>query len=247
MNTTAGQLIASALQEIGVLGASDVASAADSAYGLTKLNARYDEWASEQAFAYNVNFTLYTLVPNVNYQTIGPGGYFNVPIRPMRIESATIRVPDNVDIPVRVYNGAAGDQWWANQQVKQVTSSVPIALYYSPDWPIGNLYYWPVPTTAYGTLLETWVLLQSVASLATQINLPPGYWNAIMLTLAEDLCGPFGKQPPAYLAPKAKRAREALQSNNLKSPVTSTADSGMRNTARPSADFNWISGMPSGT
>lgn len=247
MQTTAAQLISFALKEIGVLGAGQAASAADAADCLVKLNARYDEWASEEAYAYNVSFSLYTLTPNVNSQTIGPGAYFNVPIRPMRIESATIRVPDNVDIPIRVYNGQAGDQWWANQQVKQVTSSVPIAVYYSPDWPVGNLYYWPIPTTAYQTLLETWVLLQNIPSLATNINLPPAYWNATMLTLAEDLCGMFGKQVPQMLPVKARRAREALQSNNVKSPTTSTADSGMRNSARPSADFNYITGMPSGT
>lgn len=241
MDTTALQLITFALKEIGVVGASQPASSSDAADGLVKLNARYDEWASEQAYAYNVGFDAYTLHANRPYQTIGPGGFFDVPIRPMRIESATIRLTDSspqVDIPIRIVN----DQWWANQPVKQVTSSVPIALYYSPDWPVGKLYYWPEPTVAYGTLLETWTVLQQITSEATHINLPPAYWNAIMLTLAEDLCGMFGKQVPALLPRKAGRARAALQSNNIKSPLTSTCDSGMSSSTARTADFNWTTG-----
>lgn len=242
MQTTAGQLISFSLKEIGVLGAGGIASANDDADCLVKLNARYDEWRSSEAYAYNVSFDLYTLTPNVDYQTIGPGGYFDVPIRPVRIESATIRVPNDVDIPVQVYNGTAGDQWWAAQQTKKIQSSVPIALYYSPDWPVGKMFYWPIPTTSYQTLIETWVLLQDVTSLATSINLPPAYWNAIMLTLAEDLCGMFGKEVPQYLPGKAALARAALQSNNVKSPVGSTIDSGMSDQASRTADFNYVTG-----
>lgn len=245
MQLTAGQIVTDALTEIGVLGAGQTPAAADMQLGIRKLNYRYDEWRSEDAYAYNVDFQLFTLPTNTQPVTIGPDGAdFDVDVRPVKVEAATL-VFGGTNPPVEIPLNMRNDQWWANQSVKTLTSSLSTDLYYSPNWPNGSLYFWPISTQVHQVRLEIWVLLPEIASQSTMINLPPAYANATMLTLAEDLLSPFGKNPPPALGIKAQRARMAVQGNNIQSPLTATTDSGMPNKARPSPDFNWLTGSPS--
>lgn len=233
-----------ALTEIGVLAAGETATPEDSALCLTRGNYIMDEWAARKVYAYNINFTVYTLTAGHGPHLIGPG--LNAPDfaatqRPVKIEGAALRlntsVP-NVDKPLNLRD----DDWWNNQRVKTLASSIPTDLYYSPDWPNGALNLWPVPSVAYGLVLEAWVLLTQFAALTTAFSLPPAYRKAFMLTLAEELCGPFGKQPSPLLIVKARDARKAVQGNNSGSPRISTAEAGQG--GKGGSYFNWLTGGP---
>lgn len=231
-----------ALTEIGVLGAGEPLNAADAALALTRGNYIMDEWAARQPFAYNVNFTLYTLTANHAPHLIGPGLLspdFAVTQRPIKIEGAALVLNSNpnVDVPLKLRD----DDWWNNQRVKSLASSVPTDLYYSPDWPNGSLNLWPIPSVSYGLRLETWVLLSQFAALTTAFSMPPAYRKAFMLTLAEELCGPFGKTPSAMLILKAREARKAVQGNNSGSPRISTSEAGQGGQSR--GGFNYLTGQ----
>ena len=240
MADTVLDLIQDALEEIGVYAPSETPTAADASKALRVLNRMMDQWSARKLFAYNVAFSAFTLTPGTQPHTIGPGvgATFALAVRPIRIENAALilnNVTPNVDVPLNIRD----DDWWANQRVKALTTNVPTDLYYSPDVPNGSLYLWPVPSFAYGLRLETWVSAGQFAALTDTLSLPPGYHDAIMLSLAEKLARPFGKALDAGLIADANRARVTIQKNNDKSPRISAVSY----SPKPKASFNYYSGQ----
>lgn len=233
-----------ALTEINALGAGEPVPNADAQLCLTRANNLLDEWAARRVYAYNINFMLFTLAPGHGPHLIGPGlaaPDFAAVQRPIKVEGATI-VLTNLVTPVDTAPlGIRDDDWWNNQRVKTLQSSIPTDLYYSPDWPNGALNLWPVPNFAYQLRLETWVLISQFATINDTFSLPPAYRKAIMLTLAEELCGPFVKQPSPLLLLKAREARKAVQGNNIASPRISTSEAGQG--GKTNAGFNWLIGQ----
>jgi hypothetical protein len=232
-------LITDALLEAGILSQGETPSSADADFSLSKLNYMLDEWAARKVYAYNVDFQLYTLTANLQPHTIGPTGVFVVSQRPVRIENAAIVLNASTS-PVDVPMNLRDDDWWANQSVKSITSTVPTDLYYSPAWPNGQIYLWPIPSAAQGLRLETWGLLSQV-TLTDTVSFPPGYKLAMMTSLAEMLCGPFNVGIPPGLSATALNARKTIQGNNDASKRIATYDVGMPGGSRR-GDFNYKSG-----
>jgi hypothetical protein len=238
---TGRDLVTDSLRFLNIVAQGEDASDADAQQAVSLFNYMIDEWNARKVYAYNLNFALYTLIANHQPHTIGPtGADFNVPQRPVRIENAAIVLNAStspVDIPVNIRD----DDWWANQSVKEITSTVPTDLYYSPGWPNGALYLWPIPSAANGLRLETWQVLSEI-TLDTVITLPPGYKKALMLSLAEECIGPFGvNSPPPNLPSLALLARKTVQGNNDKSKRIASYDVGMPGGLRR-GDFNYKSG-----
>lgn len=240
MSYSGRDIVTSALLEAGVYAQGETPSANDAAFVLQKLNDLFDEWSAIRPFAYNQVFTSYTLTPNLSPHTIGPSGTFVVAQRPVKIQSAQL-ILNNVSPAVYVPINIQDDDWYALQALPGLTSDIPTDLYYSPDETNGSLYFWPVPSRAYGVRLETWVLLSQLADLDTVIVLAPGYRNAITLTLAENICGPFQLQPNAILVRNALAARRAIMANNTPPPRMASDCPDMPNTSIQS-DYNWRTG-----
>lgn len=236
-------LITNALIEIGVYSMGEKIDAAEAQFCLSKFNRMLDSWNTQKLYAYNRMFASIPLQPNHQPHTIGPGADFNAPQRPVTIENANI-VLNTVNPPVRSPLNLRDDDWWASQRVQGVATTLPTDLYYSPDFPIGQLYLWPVPTKNY--LLELWsrVVLSTVANLNIILSLPPGYEDALTLTLAEILVSPFQAQPSPILIANALHARGAIQRTNSKAPFISTADSGMpSNMGKNITTYNYRTGQ----
>lgn len=240
---TGQDLVTQALTEIQVYQQGQSISASDATLALQRANWILDEWSAREVYAYNVNFAQFTLVPDLSPHTIGPSGAtFTVTQRPQRIEGCTIILNNNpsqpTDCPVNIQN----DQWWLYQRLKNLQSNIPTDLYYSPDFPNGSLYFWPVPNYAYGVRLEVWVVMAQIAALNTVINPPPAYARALMLALAEDLAAPFGGVWSDQQAKKLMLAKKALMANNDESPRVTLDGLGLPGGNGRSGYFNWLSG-----
>lgn len=250
-------IIIDAFIEIGQVAPGEQPSPEEAQWGFRKLNYRTDEWAALQAYVYSYAFTVYDVQPAISPVLIGPSVLANISTngkpRPVRIESAALLLNESssvgvVDLPLNIRDR----QWWANNQVKQIQTDVPTDLFYDPTNPDGSLYFWPVLNVTGQLRLQTWETVSQFTSIQDPIGgpdgpgtLPQGYRNALMLTLAEDLC-PGGNRPvPPSLAEKARKARAAIFGNNAKSPRMSTQDSGMPRAGQKSgtrSDFNWATG-----
>lgn len=215
-------IITDALLEMGAIAQGQVPSGSIVQLGLRKLNRLIDTFNAKKLFIYAVNFNTYTITPSLVPHTIGPSGIFDVTQRPMKIEDASV-ILSNIDVSLEVRDA----QWWAGQLAKAQTSTFPTDLYYEPAWPLGKIYFWPVPTVAYSVRLETWVSLTQFTSLVAEFSLPPGYLELIISGLAVTLCPAFGKSPDATLVANAQRALVLVQGNNSKAPRISLAGGGL--------------------
>lgn len=242
---TVGDLVKNAALELTIVAQDEDLSTADQAYLIAVLNRILNAWNADRRAVYATAFDTFTLVPNLSPHTIGPDtATFDVDQRPVSLDGAnlvlTSSVP-NVNVPITVRDA----QWWLGQSVPGLTSDIPTDVYYQPDWPNGALYFWPVPTAAYDVQLMTRVLLIDVLSDPDDdFLLPPGYEDAITLTLAERSRRAFGKPFDPELVSDASKARALIFGNNDVTPHLQTKDSGMTpgNGGRR-ADFNWLNGQ----
>lgn len=243
-------LLTNALLEINAVPPGDAISAANASYALSKANRMLDQWAAQKRFVYAVSLgTPFGLVPGLNPHTIGPtNATFPLALRPVKIENANLIINTNpvVKRPLYVIQGTEGEKWYAAKRVPSIQTSVPMELYYQPDWPNGSLFFYPVPNTAYQVELGTWSLLGSIV-LNQTYSFPPGYEEAITLSLAEAMWSAFHQGEPCdpELKQNAANARAIIASVNLEPPHMATHDAGCPRSGRKAGrrgDFNYLDG-----
>ena len=236
-----GDLISDSLIEAGIKSPGEETEADVGQWALRKANYRLDTWATSKKYVYCSTWGFYTLNPNLPVQpdgsalaTIGPapGATYPAAQRPVKILSAAV-ILNNTTPPVLALIDINDNQWWAGVTLPGIQSMYPTNLYYNPTHPNGTLYFWPRAQQAFGLRLELWCLLSQFGAITDPIGgpgasatLPPGYRNALMLTLAEDL-GPASEKGNPQLTAMAAAARAAIFGNNSPSPNISTLDSGM--------------------
>lgn len=125
----------------------------------------------------------------------------------------------NVDIPLELLD----DDGWADVRVKALTSTLPTKLYYSPDFPNGSIYLWPIPLTVNGLRLQTRNLVSQFADLVTDYDFPFGYEDALVCSLAEIAMVSYPRpEMGGLIRQQAQTARALIASVNAKSPNIST-------------------------
>lgn len=224
---TQQELITAAYQELGLIDPVESLGAEMLAFGLQKMNRLIDTWNAVREAVYVEEFADHTLTPSLNPHTFGPSGAtFTVTQRPVTIDA--IQLVLNASTPtIKTLVRDESWPWYARLSVPDLETSIPTNFYYAPSWPNGSLYLWPVPATAYPITVWRRVLLTQVTTVTDTFSLPPGYWDAIVRTLAEDLAPAYNVPVPASLAMKAAEARSIVWANNIVVPSIVTRDSGM--------------------
>lgn len=236
--------------EAGIVGIENPLQPAVATYILQKLNRILDNWNADRDAVLatdsllDVNGNPLVLSPNTQPHTIGPGGTFDVAARPVSIEFANVvinTVSPAVTYPVTIHKSYG--EWYASQAVQKLATQYPNDVYYAATFPLGKLYLWPVPTIAYQFQIWSRVVL-AAATLASTLSFAPGYEDALILTMAEDLCATpaFGLSLPPGLALKAAQSRQRVFSNNRETPTLATRDSGMPG-EQGGGYLNWRTGL----
>lgn len=235
MSITVTEFLRLAMSEIGVARAGDVVEPEAQNDALAIFNELLDGLNLERAI-YNRAFTTYTITPALQPHTIGPAAStptFTVTTgRPDRIRAANLILTGTIRRPITLRDAA----WWNKVAAPAITSADPTDLYYRRGWPLGSIYLWPVPTTAWGLELETDTLLAQVAETDT-LDLPFGYQAALRLTLAELLAPHFGVPLAGSTSYKAREARALAWSANDEIPDAVTRDAGLPGGHGGSFDF----------
>jgi hypothetical protein len=140
------------------------------------------------------------------------------------------------DFPVQVPKGITGavyvdaaqrypvailtPQVWAAIPAQDLAGAMPAGIYFDRGYPIANLYVYGQP--AAGELeLYVWHLIPSVATLADVVVVPPGYEDAIVLSLACRLAPHFQLQVNPEVRQQARDSMMRLNSINAPQPVAS--------------------------
>jgi hypothetical protein len=241
-------IIRRAMEKVNIWAAGETPDTAEANTALQELNFLLDQWAARKLYVYANQFLNFTLIPGKLPMTIGTvensPDFVVTTQRPIEVLSAQI-VLQGGDPQVQMPPlNRRDDAWWANQNIKNLNSTLPTDLYYSADWPNGSLYFWPVPTVANQVQLQLFTAIPQFASLTDSFSFPPGYADALSLSLAEYV---GTRWPGSLLTPdlkvQAQQARKTIQMLNNISPrlVTDAPSSPSVNSVRP--DFNFLSGM----
>ena len=243
VSVSAQDLVTSALNELNVVSAGENPDPQDSAIGLEKLQRLIDQWNAREELIFSIGINQYTLTPNHGPHTIGPGGDFNVAIRPVRVKTAHFVLNPGTSNPVRTPIKVLDSDWWAGNPVQKQTSTIVTHLFYDPAASLGNLNFWPVCTLAGVVDLETWNSLTQAISLQTKLALPQGYWDAIVNDLAVRCSVPFERPVTEALRDQWNRAMRTIEANNNEPPRLDT-DGGMPSSSRGGRpDFNFLTGL----
>lgn len=164
-------------------------------------------------------------------------GNFNI-ARPLRITNAFTRITstgtNGLDYPIEI----VGRDKYTAIGLKGINGPWPILCYYDPTFPLGNLYFYPNPSSAGVLHLWTDTILSDFAQLTTPINLPQGYARAIKKNLALELAPEYGKTAGALLVKQAAESKAMIKALNAEPTVQAFFDSDIVRTRRN--DAGWI-------
>lgn len=226
---TARDLITDAFREVDIIG--DMAPLLDhhAAKGLRLLNTIIERWRLDRRLVYVVLIDRHTLTANQASFTIGPSGDF-LADRPIKITKGNIVITGGSieeRHPLEIIETA--EEWGNVSSPDDTGDSLSDYLFYQQTFPDGTLYLYPYPTLAYDLELFTWKQLAKFKSLDHQFEFPDGYYDALMLSVAERLCIPYGVplEVRSMIQDAASEARADIKSINVQAPMISTIDSGM--------------------
>lgn len=152
--------------------------------------------------------------------TIGPGAQFDCS-RPANIKAAYARIlggtpPNLVDIPLEIIPARED---YAAITVKTL-STMPYAVWYESAYPIGNLWFWPVPPSAmYGLYVTVQSPLPTYVAVTDTLALPPEYIEPLAVSLAVRIVNASGQPLPPQLALQGQAALATLRQANIQIPV----------------------------
>lgn len=117
-------------------------------------------------------------------------GDFKIP-RPLRVMNSFTRINTNgagLDYPIEIVSR----ERYIEIGYKAISAPWPIVAWYNPTFPLGNLYFYQNPSGAGELHLFTSLLLQNVADLTSDLNLPQGYSRWLKRALARELAPEYG-------------------------------------------------------
>lgn len=191
LQTSAGDLCNAALRECGWLGVGQTAQAGDLQAAQARLQWMLQQWQTKRWLVYHLR-NLVKVSTGAESYSVGPAGDFSTgtslaSARPEKIEGAYLRQltqgsPNNVDNPLNLLQSFED---YNRIRIKSLVS-FPQAVFYDPAYPLGRVYFWPVPqATIYSmTILIREQLPLAFATQGTVFSLPFEYYNAILYNLA---------------------------------------------------------------
>lgn len=215
----ASDLIKSSLRLIGAIATGETPSADELTDALGVLNDLVESWSAQQLTLFATTDQVFTVTAGKASYSIGPGGDW-AGFRPVDIASAFMRY-GGIDYELSQIEGERYNQ------IALKAASAPVAqwLHYSPDFPLGTVILWPVPSVSGAQVtLSCNTPLSTITNPAQTINLPPGYSRALRYALAIELAPEFGVQAPADVVKTAAAAMSAVKRANKRTPVLTCDD-----------------------
>lgn len=211
------------------------------------LNGMLDGWLADGLYIYNQSIMSFALTSNVQSYPIGPtaAAPFNV-ARPSRINNANLKIltggPPTVETPLVILD----DEGWMEIPVKNITGTYPTKLYYSPDYPNGTLFFWPIPTGGLEVVLDVWNQFSQFANINDSFNFPNGYFEAMYSNLGVRLSTPeWGVDAVSpSLSQLANESRARIQSLNASPPQQMSPDYGIQGVNRQTGYRNLFNPAP---
>lgn len=158
-------------------------SNSESAEGLEILNDMIDGWKIESLLMEYTRRTVQLMVSNQASYSVGPGQDFDLE-RPEVIHRAGFIIgpePNTAELPMDIIPTF---EQWQQYVCKDVTSSIPLALYYIPSVPNGQARFWPIPNVGSFIAIYTPQLLSEFDTVDDIVEVRKGVREMITYNLA---------------------------------------------------------------
>jgi hypothetical protein len=137
-----------------------------------------------------------------------------------RIEKAFVRInagaANQTDLPLQIVRTYED---WSLVPVKLITSGFPQSVFLDSGYPLATLYVWPAPSSLYEIHLLLLNPLIRIADVATDINLPDEYQDAIFWNLCKRLLNSYRKPKDPEIDQQAAIALNTVRNTNFQLPV----------------------------
>jgi hypothetical protein len=204
---TGRDLVTASLRLIGAVAPGESLEAAEATDGLSALNRMIQSWSNDSLMIHAVTAeTALTLTPSDGTYTLGASG--NITTRPIKIERALIR-DAGTDYPLTELSA----QEFTEISQKSITGR-PQYFYDDGAYPQRVITLYPIPSAADSLVLYTKRPLTEIATLNTDISLPPGYEEALIYNLAIRLAPEYGRATPQEVVLIAQESRAGLERVN---------------------------------
>ena len=211
--TTPVELINLALKQVGVLGVGQTASSEDIADAFKMLNMMMAQWSVKRNVVYQIVDVPCTATGAQTY-SVGVGGDFNTP-RPSKLFGAYCRQLNSPGIPVDFDLDLLQSITDYSRIATKTMGSMPSAVWYDPQMPLGVLHTWPVATVGYELHILALKPLGKFATAYDDITLPEVYEEALMYNLAGRLYALYGIQPNPVVIALAGASLATVRQSNL--------------------------------
>jgi len=232
MAVTAANLIRTAMQDLGVLGAGEAADGSHMQDGLRRLNLLIGAWGLDPLTAVRTQGEMFDVVPGKSMYSIGPGLDFNTqsPVGQQSIAGAA-RVQragqqDSLETPV----GLMTYDQWIGIQVKNLQSPLFTHVLFVPgsqsNAPVPNppealtvgasvIILWPVPTEAnLKVMLYSEKVIPQFADLTASYPMTDSYAAAVQYNLTMAMAPMFQVEPPPFVVMMAAKTLASMKRNN---------------------------------
>jgi hypothetical protein len=210
--TTVSDLIQLALKDLNVLAPGEALSSEDAADALATLNMMLGQWQVQKLYVVGQRLVTFACTGAQTY-AIGPSAAVDT-VLPASVDSAQYTL-NGITYPVSVLNSRED---YENITLKSIAGTLPTAIFFQRDYPLGTIYVWPQPSVGSITLVTKDVLTE-YASLSDDTAVPPEYALAMRFSLAELLMPTFGVGPRPDIVANAIKARKVMKRNNLSIPL----------------------------
>lgn len=158
--------------------------------------------------------------------------------RPLRITKSFTRIntpgTSGLDYPIEIVDQGQ----YIAIGYKAISAPWPIAAWYNPTFPLGNIYFYQNPSGAGSLHLFTENILTRLETLTQVVQMPQGYVRWIKWALAKELAPEYGKAWSQTMQTNWKEAQTAVKSLNAVPTPVSNYDSILL--GGPRTDAGWI-------
>lgn len=160
----------------------------------------------KEGFSLTVGTTSYTIGSGGNFDTVRPDTIFNQWIYDT---IAGIRYPLKMLTDNRY-----------NSITLNTVQSIPKAIYYDPQYPLGVIYIYPTSgLTTYQLWLESYKPVAQFSTLNSTLNLPGEYFEELVMLGADELAPEYGYQMTQRQLQKLEEVKEHMKARNFKVSV----------------------------
>lgn len=202
---TAGDIAGRALIRAGVIASGETPAAAELSDAVTTLSDMLDSWSLEALTVFGTTEHVISLTGAQQY-TIGPSGDAGA-TRPIAVRSAFVR-NDGTDTTLKLCppeymdgicsKDSAGQGYW---------------LSFEGSTPDATVRLWPVPDGELHLRVSQPVV--QITDINDELDLPPGWFHAMVLNLAVHLCEEYGFALAQGLVETAQTAKANIKRANL--------------------------------